>query len=332
MIHSGNCDCPFPGRGCVWEVPAAFPGQPHPPSRPGRTALPRGSAGSRRDRSPEQRRKRQVRRAAPGQPSTCGRRGAPVVGPRLRSSLPPRALCYSPTSCLRPPDPGSLPGPGSRRRPRVSRRLPRPLGSAPCISESHPGLGARAGPGPGPGPRPREASVAGGPVGGPARVLLPGARGRCAAVGAARGGRPPSAAKVRRSALPRLGGCEFSFRPRRAVLLPGPETLSRRTKLERDQRDALPQRYLRVSREAGPSVSRTLSCRRQPAPSPPGSPRLSAAPPGPRREAERQGTGLNWEAEAPFQHHLSLASNLGQVHPLLHSFHTEHRLYAKHRR
>lgn len=204
MIHSGNCDCPFPGRGCVWEVPAAFPGQPHPPSRPGRTALSRSSAGSRRARSPEQRRKRQVRRAAPRQPSTCGRRRRPggrSAAPRLPA---PRALCYSPTSCLRPPDPGSLPGPGSRRRPRVSRRLPRPLGSVPCIPESRPGLGARAGPEP--GPRPRDPSVAGVPVGGTARVLLPGARGRCAAVGVARGGRPPSAAKVRRSALPRPGG------------------------------------------------------------------------------------------------------------------------------
>lgn len=31
VIHSGNCDCLFPGRRCSWEVPAAFPpGEPRP--------------------------------------------------------------------------------------------------------------------------------------------------------------------------------------------------------------------------------------------------------------------------------------------------------------
>lgn len=40
VIHSGNCECPFPGRGCAWEVPAASLRRPRPPSRPGRTARP----------------------------------------------------------------------------------------------------------------------------------------------------------------------------------------------------------------------------------------------------------------------------------------------------
>lgn len=152
MIHSGNCDCPFPGRGCAWEVPTASSGRPRPPSRSGRTVRPRGQAdfvGPRASSAAEE------AGAArwPGQPSTCRGRPAP-----RRSWLPaPRALCYSPTSCLPPPDPGSLPGRGSRGRPGVSWRLPRPLGSASYASESRPRPGNA--PGPPPGTRGRCAAV-----------------------------------------------------------------------------------------------------------------------------------------------------------------------------
>lgn len=79
--------------------------------------------------------------APAGQPSTC-------CGPRRPGgpgSPPPYALCYSFASCLWPPDRGSLPGPGSRRRPRVSRRRPRPLGSASRTPETRlPSRGRRA--------------------------------------------------------------------------------------------------------------------------------------------------------------------------------------------
>lgn len=134
VIHSGNCDCPFPGRGCAWEVPAASSSWPRPPSRSGRTAdlVGPGSSSAAEEAGAAR---------WPGQPSTCLGRRAP-----RRSRLPaPRALCYSPTSCLPPPDLGSLPGRGSRRRPRVSWRLPRLLGSASCASESRPPPGTRPG-------------------------------------------------------------------------------------------------------------------------------------------------------------------------------------------
>lgn len=173
MIHSGNCDCPFPGRGCVWEVPAAFPGQPHPPSRPGRTALPRGSAGSRRDRSPEQRRKRQVRRAAPGQPSTCGRRRRPggrSAAPQLpappRSLLQPNFLFAASRPRLtsragKPPKAASFSEtpPSARLRPLHLRIPPRPgsprgagagAGAAAAGSQRCRRASRRAGPGPAP--------------------------------------------------------------------------------------------------------------------------------------------------------------------------------------
>lgn len=140
VIHSGNCDCPFPGRGC------AFPGWPRPPSRPGCTARPRGPAASRRTRSPGRGGKGRCGALARSALHLPRPPGAPEV-PRPRPAKPPGALCYSPTSCLRPPDPGSLPGPGSRRRPRVSRRRPRPPGSASCLPESRPGPGSPRGAG-----------------------------------------------------------------------------------------------------------------------------------------------------------------------------------------
>lgn len=157
VIHSGNCDCPFPGRGCAWDVPAASSGRPRPPLRSGRTVPPHGPADLVGPRASSAAAEAGAARWL-GQPSTCRGRRAP-----RRSQLPaPRALCYSPTSCLPPPDPGSLPGRGSRGRPRVSWRLARPLGSASCASES----------------RPQPGNVPGPP---------PSTRGRCAAVWTAHG-------------------------------------------------------------------------------------------------------------------------------------------------
>ncbi|CAI9176725.1 unnamed protein product [Rangifer tarandus platyrhynchus] len=100
-----------------------------------------GTAGSRPAWSPEQRRKRQVRRAGPGQPSTCrspGRPGGPVA---------PRP----------PPSSSSLLQPDflfAASRPRLTSRAgkppkaasfsetPRPLGSASCSPESRPRPGS----------------------------------------------------------------------------------------------------------------------------------------------------------------------------------------------
>lgn len=167
VIHSGNCECPFPGRGCAWEVPVAFPKRSRPPSRPGRTAL----LDPGRPGAPSSGGRGRCGALARVSPPPAAAPGAPEV-PWLRAPRPPRALCYSPTSCLRPPDLGSLPGPGSRRRPRVSRRLPARSAPPPAAPNPAPGRGARV------GPRPREACVAGGPSGGTAWAPLPGSRGR----------------------------------------------------------------------------------------------------------------------------------------------------------
>ena len=89
VIHSGNCDCPFPGRGCD------FPGWP----RPGRTVRPLGPAVSRQTRSPA-RRKMQVRRsrcvgtppAAAAAAAAAGRPGGPAAPRPPRSLLQPDFL------------------------------------------------------------------------------------------------------------------------------------------------------------------------------------------------------------------------------------------------
>lgn len=189
VIHSGNCDCPFPGRGC------AFPGWPRPPSLPGCTARPRGPAASRRTRSPGRGGKGRCGALAGSALHLPRPPGAPEVPPPPPAK-PPGALCYSPTSCLRPPDPGSLPGPGSRRRPRVSRRRPRPPGSASCLHESRPGPGSPLGAG-APAAGSRCGQRAGGRDGpGPAARHQRALRGR-------RG--PPSPAGPRVSALLRPG-------------------------------------------------------------------------------------------------------------------------------
>lgn len=66
---------------------------------------------------------------------------------------------------------------------------------------------------------------------------------------------------------------------------------------------------------SGPLPNSELSV--QPAPSPPRGP---LRPLIPALTLNGREPGLSWEAEAPFQHHLSLLGDLGQVHPFLHSF------------
>lgn len=97
-----------------------------------------------------------------GQPSTCcGRRES-------RRSRAPRPHALLQTDFLfAAARPGLLPGPGNRRRPRVSRGLPRPLGPASCTPNPAPGLRSRW-------------------------TQLPGTRGRCAAVGAEHERGPPA--------------------------------------------------------------------------------------------------------------------------------------------
>lgn len=99
MIHSGNCDCPFPGRGCSWETPEVFSQGPRPPPHASQCGLDRIGQ-----------RKRQVRR------------------PPARVSPPPAATAGRPRALRLPAlcsllqldflfvvaDPGLLPGPGSR--------------------------------------------------------------------------------------------------------------------------------------------------------------------------------------------------------------------------
>lgn len=163
---------------------------------------------------PPARRKGQVRRTGqvgspPAAAAAAGRPGGPTAPPPLL------ALCYSPTSCLRPPDPGSLPGPGSRRRPRVSRRRPRPPGSALRLLEARPGPG-----------RPRGVGAVAAAAGSRRAGRLNGPGPRCPAPeGAVRpsglravGGRPLS---------PGLGAQHFS--------VPGPEGASQRRRRPRVQ-------------------------------------------------------------------------------------------------
>jgi hypothetical protein len=106
VIQSGNCDCPFPGRGCSWETPEVFPQGPRP--RPHASQGGLDWVGQR---------KRQVRRRPVG-----------VSSPPAATAGRPRALRLPALCSLLQPDflfvvadPGLLPGPGSRRRPRVSR-------------------------------------------------------------------------------------------------------------------------------------------------------------------------------------------------------------------
>lgn len=128
VIHLGYCDCPFPGRGCAWEVRAAFPGRPHPPSSPRLTARPfrlGSEAGA----------------AAEGGGAVCWRGQPPTCcGHReSRRSRAPRPHALLQTDFLfAAARPGLLPGPGNRRRPRVSRGLPRLLGPASHTPESRP--------------------------------------------------------------------------------------------------------------------------------------------------------------------------------------------------
>lgn len=104
VIHQGTASVPsrerMPGRS-----------QYLPKRRASLAPRAHGTAGSRPAWSPERRRKRQVRRGRTCRPGRPG-------GPAAPRPPPPRALCYSPTSCL-VARPRLTPGPGSRRRPRV---------------------------------------------------------------------------------------------------------------------------------------------------------------------------------------------------------------------
>lgn len=170
VIHSGNCDCLFPGRGCSWEVPAAFPQG----SRAHCLSLP-GCPGSGRIGQ----RKSQVRPAAcRGQPSTCRHRRAP------RSSAAPRPLLFV---TARLPVCGRRPGLTSRagkppKAANFSETLP--LSPASCLlrisspSPPPPRPGTRA------GREPREAGFSSRRHGWTAGWSR-GTRGRCAAAQAA---------------------------------------------------------------------------------------------------------------------------------------------------
>lgn len=97
VIHSGNCDCPFPGgRGDAPGRPQrSFPrGRAHHPTRPrvAWTGLGRG------------------RGRCAARPPGSALHLPPPPGARERCGSPPSALCYSPTSCLWSPTPAYFPG------------------------------------------------------------------------------------------------------------------------------------------------------------------------------------------------------------------------------
>lgn len=127
VIHSGNCDCPFPGRGCSWETPEVFPQGPRPPPHASQGGLDR-----------IEQRKRQVRHPPAGvspPPAASARRPRALRLPALCSLLQPYFLFVV-------ADPGLLPGPGSRRRPRVSPGHSHWV-QPPASSESRPWPGNR---------------------------------------------------------------------------------------------------------------------------------------------------------------------------------------------
>lgn len=183
VIHSGYYDCPFPGRGCAWEVPAACRGRP----RPGRTFRPLWT------RRPDRRRKKEVWRVAGAALHLLW----PRAPRRARAPRPPRSLLQL-NFLFAAADPGSLPGPGSRRRPCVSRRHP----------PARPALTPRAPP---PAWEPR----------GPAARHQGALRGR-------RGGREGSPSRPWAGEPARRGaaGRRFRFHPFLAELPPGPEPLA----------------------------------------------------------------------------------------------------------
>lgn len=243
VIHSGNCDCPFPGRGCT------FPGWPRPPSCPGCTTRSQGPAGSPRAPSPGRGGKGRCDALA-GRLSTCRRRRAPrrshgTPAP-LRSLLQPDFLFAA-------------------SRPRLTSRAGKPPKAA-SFSETPPPAGLRPSPPRSP-PRAWEATRGRGRGRGkpsgrqaePPGAQLPGTRGRCAAVGAARGRGLPSFAGARGlspspspgpSGRAHGGGGGLEFSCLCSAELPtgaDPEEVDSRV-----QRG--PSRRLRVSRDTGPGV------------------------------------------------------------------------------
>lgn len=147
----------------------AFPRPPRPPPHPGRTAQPYGPAGSGGIRwdpgvphpAVPRERRRPEEAGAPagrGQASTCRSRRRGGASERSRGSPPPRPL-LPPYFLFAAADPGSLPGPGSRRRPRVSQRLPPCRAPPPAAADPASGSRARS------ERRPRTAEAAGRPRG-----------------------------------------------------------------------------------------------------------------------------------------------------------------------
>ena len=236
VIHSGNCECPFPGRGCAWEVPVASLKRPRPPSRPGRTAQPDPGG--------------------PGTPSGGGRGRCDALA---RVSPPPAVAPGAPEVPRLPAPPSSLLQPDflfAASRPRLTSRAgkppkaasfsetPRPLGSASCSPESRPRPGS-----------PRRAVAAGSrrrwrASGRDRPAPLPSTRGRCAAAGLLphRGRRHPARHGVSPSwpwgppgrSGEGAAGREFSDSLCRAELSPAPGPPSRGSKLEKAQSDAFP--------------------------------------------------------------------------------------------
>ncbi|KAG8514588.1 Glutathione-specific gamma-glutamylcyclotransferase 1 [Galemys pyrenaicus] len=144
--------------------PSGLPRAVASPLRPECTVGPEASSVA-ADPSPR-RRKRQVRRARRGQPSTCRRRPGGPAAPR-----PPRSL-LQPDFLFAASRPRLTSRAGKPPKAASFSETPPPLGSASCIPESRPGPG-----------NPRGAAVAGSPCG-------PRARGR---------GRPGSAARHQRA-------------------------------------------------------------------------------------------------------------------------------------
>lgn len=165
VTHSGNCDYPFPGKDAPGRPQWSFPrGRAHRPTRR-RVVLPRPNWI-------------EEEAGALVRPSGSALHLPPPPGARELSALPALCSLLQPDFLFVVADPGLLPGPGSRRRPRVSRRhshwVP-PLASS--ESRLHPG-----------NPRREVAAGKGGTSGGcrgGTAGRSPGTRGRCAAAQAA---------------------------------------------------------------------------------------------------------------------------------------------------
>lgn len=163
VIHSGNCDCPFPGKDAPGRPPVIFPQRPRPPPHVSQGGLAPRPAG----------RTEEEAGACAARPSGVSPPPAATAGRPRALGSPPSALCYSPTSCLWSPTPAHFQG----REAAEGREF---LGDTPTGSLllSPPPPGTRA------GREPREAGALGGRRGGTAG-RSPDTRGRRAPVQAA---------------------------------------------------------------------------------------------------------------------------------------------------